>query len=91
MTRRASVRVLVYYPDEAEEYASLIRAPRERVTLTVCATPTEAAPHQDVQEQQLKGGGVRTAMSIEIRDGMIRNPKILSFQRRSAEFPPIQI
>src|SRR6266496_524788 len=25
--------------------------------------------------------------AIEIRDGVIRNPKILSFQRRSAEFP----
>jgi len=34
-------------------------------------TPTETAPHQEVQEQQLKGGGVRTAMSIEIRDGIL--------------------
>ena len=25
--------------------------------------------------------------ATEIRDGVIRNPKILSFQRRSAEFP----
>ena len=25
--------------------------------------------------------------AIEIRDGVIRNPRILSFQRRSAEFP----
>jgi alanine dehydrogenase len=25
--------------------------------------------------------------AIEIHDGVIRNPKILSFQRRSAEFP----
>jgi hypothetical protein len=25
--------------------------------------------------------------AIEIRDGVVRNPKILSFQRRSAEFP----
>ena len=25
--------------------------------------------------------------AIEIRDGVIQNPKILSFQRRSAEFP----
>jgi alanine dehydrogenase len=25
--------------------------------------------------------------AIEIRDGVIRNPKIVSFQRRSAEFP----
>ena len=31
----------------------------------------EAAPHQDVQEQQLRSGGVRTAMSIEIRDGVL--------------------
>jgi len=25
--------------------------------------------------------------AIQIRDGVIRNPKIVSFQRRSAEFP----
>jgi hypothetical protein len=25
--------------------------------------------------------------AIQIRDGVIANPKILSFQRRSAEFP----
>ncbi len=35
------------------------------------ATPAGAAPHQEVHEQQLKGGGVRTAMSIEIRDGVL--------------------
>ena len=29
--------------------------------------------------------------AIEIRDGVIRNPKILSFQRRSAEFPHIRM
>ncbi len=29
--------------------------------------------------------------AIEIRDGVIRNPKILSFQRRSAEFPHVQM
>ena len=33
--------------------------------------PAESAPHQQVQEQQLRGGGVRTAMSIEIRDGIL--------------------
>jgi hypothetical protein len=33
------------------------------------------APHQTIRR------------AIEIRDGVIRNPKILSFQRRSAEFP----
>ena len=31
----------------------------------------QRGPLQDVQEQQLKGGGVRTAMSIEIRDGVL--------------------
>jgi alanine dehydrogenase len=29
--------------------------------------------------------------AIEIRDGVIRNPKILSFQRRSAEFPYLPV
>lgn len=43
MTRRTPARVLVYHPDEAKEYASFIRAPRGRVALTVCATPSEAA------------------------------------------------
>ena len=35
------------------------------------APAAQAAPHQEVQEQQLKSGGVRTAMSIEIRDGVL--------------------
>src|SRR6202007_3375143 len=35
------------------------------------AAPAESAPHQEVQEQQLRSGGVRTAMSIEIRDGVL--------------------
>lgn len=43
MTRHGPVRVLVYHPDEAKEYTALIRAPRRRVALTVCATPTDAA------------------------------------------------
>ena len=34
-------------------------------------TPAESAAHQEVQEQTLKRGGVRTAMSIEIRDGVL--------------------
>jgi uncharacterized protein (DUF2126 family)/transglutaminase-like putative cysteine protease len=34
-------------------------------------SPDEAAPIQQVQEQQLKSGAVRTAMSIEIRDGVM--------------------
>jgi len=43
MSRRAPARLLVYHPDEAKEYAALIRAPRARVAVTVCATPGEAA------------------------------------------------
>jgi glyoxylate/hydroxypyruvate reductase A len=43
MRRREPVRVLVYHPDEAKQYAALVRAPRGRVTLTVCAAPDEAA------------------------------------------------
>jgi glyoxylate/hydroxypyruvate reductase A len=41
--RRGPVRVLVYHPDEAKEYAALVRAPRGRAALTVCATPADAA------------------------------------------------
>jgi phosphoglycerate dehydrogenase-like enzyme len=43
MTRREPARVVVYHPSEAKEYAALVRAPRERVTVTACATPEEAA------------------------------------------------
>lgn len=43
MTRRAPLRVLVYHPAEAKDYAALIRAPRGRVALSICATPDEAA------------------------------------------------
>jgi uncharacterized protein (DUF2126 family)/transglutaminase-like putative cysteine protease len=35
------------------------------------AAPAENARHQQVHEQNLGGGGVRTAMSIEIRDGVL--------------------
>ena len=40
---RRPVGILVYHPDEVERYASLIRAPRGRVRLHVCATPDDAA------------------------------------------------
>ena len=43
--------ILVYHPDEALRYAALVRAPRSRVTLHVCATADEAmrvAPDVDV-------------------------------------------
>jgi glyoxylate/hydroxypyruvate reductase A len=43
VSARAPVRVLVYDADQAKEYAALVRAPRGRVALSVCATPTEAA------------------------------------------------
>jgi phosphoglycerate dehydrogenase-like enzyme len=43
MRRRDPVQVVVYHPDEAKEYAALVRAPRRRVALTVCATPADAA------------------------------------------------
>jgi glyoxylate/hydroxypyruvate reductase A len=36
--------ILVYHPDEADRYAALVRAPRGRVALHVCARPDEAAP-----------------------------------------------
>ena len=45
--------------------------PREALPVYDGTAPVETAPHQDVQEQQLKSGGVRTAMSIEIRDGIL--------------------
>ena len=43
--------ILVYHPDEAERYAALVRAPRNRVTLHVGRTPEDAlrvAPDVDV-------------------------------------------
>jgi len=44
--------------------------PRER--LSVFETPlAEGAPHQRVHEQKLEHGNVRTAISIEIRDGVL--------------------
>ena len=49
--RKGSVSVLVYHPDEADRYAALVRAPRGRVALHVCATAEDAArvaPHVDV-------------------------------------------
>jgi glyoxylate/hydroxypyruvate reductase A len=52
MRGRDQIRtVLVYHPDEADRYAALVRAPRGRVTLQVCATPEDAvrvAPDVDV-------------------------------------------
>ena len=59
----------------ADEYPYTVEQdplePRENLPV-YDGTPAEAAaPHQEVHEQQLTGGGVRTAMSIEIRDGVL--------------------
>jgi uncharacterized protein (DUF2126 family) len=59
----------------AEEYPYTVEQdplePREPLPVYDGAAQTEAAPHQEVQEQQLRGSGIRTAMSIEIRDGIL--------------------
>jgi uncharacterized protein (DUF2126 family)/transglutaminase-like putative cysteine protease len=58
----------------ADEYPYIVEQdplePREQLAVFDGA-PAGSGPHQQVQEQQLKGGGVRTAMSIEIRDGVL--------------------
>src|SRR3984885_6151352 len=59
----------------AEEYPYIVEQdplePREALPVYEQGAAVESAPHQEVTEQQLKGGGVRTAMSIEIRDGVL--------------------
>ena len=45
--------------------------PREELPVYDVASPGPGAPQQAVQEQQARSGGVRTAMSIEIRDGVL--------------------
>jgi uncharacterized protein (DUF2126 family) len=58
----------------ADEYPYIVEqdplAPRPPLPIFDGA-PAGRAPHQEVREQELKGGGVRTAMSIEIRDGVL--------------------
>src|SRR5205814_7548826 len=59
----------------ADEYPYIVEQdplqPREALPVYDGSAPAESAPQQQVQEQQLRGGGVRTAMSIEIRDGIL--------------------
>ncbi|THD75528.1 MAG: transglutaminase family protein [Bradyrhizobium sp.] len=59
----------------ADEYPYIAEqdpmAPRDELPVYDGATPAEAAPAQQVQEQQIGSGGVRTAISIEIRDGIL--------------------
>jgi uncharacterized protein (DUF2126 family)/transglutaminase-like putative cysteine protease len=69
---RLPINSLPHIP--AEEFPYVVEQdplePREELPV-YDAAPVESAPHQEVTEQQLKGGGVRTAMSIEIRDGIL--------------------
>jgi uncharacterized protein (DUF2126 family)/transglutaminase-like putative cysteine protease len=69
---RLPINALPHIP--AEEFPYTVEQdplePREELPV-YDATPAETAPHQEVNEQQLKGGGIRTAMSIEIRDGIL--------------------
>jgi uncharacterized protein (DUF2126 family)/transglutaminase-like putative cysteine protease len=69
---RLPINALPHIP--AEEFPYTVEQdplePREELPV-YDAAPAESAPHQEVNEQQLKGGGVRTAMSIEIRDGVL--------------------
>src|SRR3984957_20039571 len=64
----------------AEEYPYIVEQdplePREALPVESLpvyepAATAETAPPQQVQEQQLRGGGVRPAMSIEIRDSIL--------------------
>ena len=59
----------------ADEYPYIVEQdplePREALPVYDARRRPRRAPHQEVQEQQLRGGGVRTAMSIEIRDGVL--------------------
>jgi uncharacterized protein (DUF2126 family) len=69
---RLPISSLPYIPPE--DYPYLVEedpmSPREELPVfETLAAPN--APHQEVQEQQPKSGGVRTAMSIEIRDGVL--------------------
>jgi len=70
---RLPINSLPHIP--AEEFPYVVEQdpmePREELPVYDGTTPADSAPHQEVQEQELKGGGVRTAMSIEIRDGIL--------------------
>ena len=59
----------------ADEYPYIVEEdplePRGPLPVYDRTASAESASHQQVQEQQLGSGGVRTAMSIEIRDGIL--------------------
>ena len=74
MGLRLPISSLPYIPPE--EYPYIVEqdplAPREELPVFDQAAASPGAPPQMVQEQHARGsGGVRTAMSIEIRDGVL--------------------
>jgi len=69
---RLPISSLPYIPPEHYPYISEPDPMAPRDDLPVFETLSAPnAPHQEVQEQQPRSGGVRTAMSIEIRDGVL--------------------
>ncbi len=71
---RLPISSLPYIPPEDYPYINEQDplAPREDLPVFDQAAAAPGAPPQAVQEQQTRGsGGVRTALSIEIRDGML--------------------
>jgi uncharacterized protein (DUF2126 family)/transglutaminase-like putative cysteine protease len=73
MGLRLPISSLPYIPPEDYPYLSEPdpMAPREELPVFDQAVAAPGAPPQAVQEQQARTGGVRTAMSIEIRDGVL--------------------
>ena len=61
----------------------------DRPTPRLCARMKALTPHLRSVISGPRGWEADETIgrAIEIRDGVIQNPKILSFQRRSAEFP----
>jgi uncharacterized protein (DUF2126 family)/transglutaminase-like putative cysteine protease len=72
MGLRLPISSLPYIPPEDYPYTveQDPMAPRDELPVFE-ALSAPNAPHQEVQEQQPRSGGVRTAMSIEIRDGVL--------------------
>ncbi len=70
---RLPIASLPHIPEE--EFPFIVEQdplePREALPVYDETALAEGAPTQQVQEQHLKSGGVRTAMSIEIRDGIL--------------------
>lgn len=69
---RLPISSLPYIPPEDYPYVVEQDPMAPRGALPVFEASAPAAPSQPVQEQRVQGsGGVRTAMSIEIRDGVL--------------------